>query len=547
MRIEVAQIQTDPGDIEGNTQKIISRIKEAKKKGTDLIVFPESTLTGYNSMDLLLYKEYLQDNHQALQQIIDNSEGIAVIAGYVDYDPNQLGPDGTPVRYNCAAGIENRRIQGIAVKSLIPTYDVFSEVRYFTEASRRKVIPLKGIKVGLEVCEDTWDQYYPIDVSGELVKQGAQLLINISASPFYVGKRFDREKAIQRIIQKYHRPFVYATTVGTQDGYDGELVFDGQSMVFNSKGELIRLGKAFAEDSLTVDFPFEDQLPIEIEDYNPTKELHDALVLGIKDYFRRSGFKKAFIGLSGGIDSAVVAALATKALGAENITGISMPSHISNTASVEDARELAKNLGINFQIIPIEGTRQSLSAELTQTLQKDPADLTNQNIQARIRGMILMAYANEKNGLVLSTGNKTETALGYCTLYGDMAGGLAVIQDVDKLKVYALARYINCPTALIPQHSIDAAPTAGLTLNQTDEESLGAPYEVIVPIVNRLIEERATIKEVSQDYPRTLVEKYWDLITHAEHKRRQAPPGIKVTSKAFGIGRRIPMNHKFRR
>lgn len=547
MKVEIAQINTDPGCVEKNTQKIINSLEKAHANKADLVVFPELTIPGYMSMDLLLYSDYISQNKEALQRIALATSDLTAVVGFVDSDPDIIGPDGTPIRFNSAAILQNGKLLGVEDKTLLPTYDVFYETRYFSENRKHQLYECCGKKLGIEICEDLWSNGYQKDVTSKLVEQGADVLINISASPFYLDKFSVRKDLISRVAETYGKPFIYANLVGSQDGYDGQLIFDGQSIALGKDGKILGLGKAFEEDQVSVDL--EDGISVEAQNIQPIEQLQKALVLGIKEYFRRTNFKKAFIGLSGGIDSAVVAVLAAQALGPENVTGIGMPSRISSRGSIADAKKLAENLGINFQIIPIESTRQSLVHELSDTLQRDPKDLTNQNIQARIRGMILMAEANEENGLVISTGNKTETALGYCTLYGDMAGGIAAISDVDKIKVYELANFINQQAGreIIPQSSITKAPSAELSENQTDENSLGADYSLIVPIVNRLIENRATIEELSKEYPRNLIEKYWDLISRNEHKRRQAAPGIKVTPKAFGIGRRIPISHDYRR
>lgn len=547
MKIQISQISTLPGSIEKNTEKIIQSIKLAKKNKVDLVVFPELTIPGYMSMDLLLYKEFIDENKKALEIIARSTIGITAIVGFVDNDPEIIGPDGTPIRYNSAGILQNGRIIGIEDKTLLPTYDVFYETRYFAPCRGVKLYECAGEKLGIEVCEDLWTDGYKEDVTAELVRKGADILINISASPFYTDKLQVRKKLIEKVVAKYKKPFVYTNLVGSQDGFEGQLVFDGQSLVLDKDGKIIGLGEAFKEDRVLVDLdrPQKVTLP-----QTSTEEQHyQALVLGIKDYFEQARMQKAFIGLSGGIDSALVASLATAALGKENVTGVSMPSSVSSEGSLTDARTLAENLGIGFMVIPIEGTREALQQRLNESLGENPEDLTNQNIQARIRGMVLMALANEYRGLVISTGNKTELALGYCTLYGDMAGGLAAISDLDKLKVYALARYINQQESreVIPRKTIEKAPSAELTKNQTDEKSLGADYPMIVPIVNRIVEEKATIAELSKEYPNDLVEKYWNLVSRNEFKRRQAAPGIKVTPKAFGVGRRIPMNHEFKK
>ncbi|MBI2596033.1 NAD+ synthase [Candidatus Daviesbacteria bacterium] len=544
MKIEIAQITTDPGRFEENSKKIISAIKKAQANSADVVIFPELTIPGYMSLDLMLNKNYLEENKKWLGQIIDQTKGITVLVGFIDFE-EKLGPDGTPVRYNSAAIITDGQLVGVEDKTLLPDYDVFYENRYFKTARGRKVYEISGVKVGIEICEDLWDEKYPTKVARDLVSKGAQLLINISASPFYVGKRMVREKLIKKVVEKYNVPFVYTNLVGGQDGYDGELIYDGQSMVFNKIGELVGLGKAFDEDIFLADL--EHCSKVTPPKFNAVEELHNALALGIKDYFRRTGFKKAFIGLSGGIDSAVVAALAVRALGRENVTGVGMPSCYSSKGSVEDAKKLAKNLRIDFKLLPIGQVFESFEQILKKDFQNLEKDVTEENMQARIRGVILMAFANKFGALVLSTGNKTETALGYTTLYGDMCGGLAVIADVSKLKVYDLARFINGAVegGVIPRSIIDKAPSAELRENQTDEESLG-PYKLVSPLVDEIIEDGKTVKELLKKYPKELVDKIFYRIAAAEYKRRQAPPGIKVTKKAFGIGRRVPISHGFK-
>lgn len=546
MKVEIAQIKTDPGRFEENTQKIIDAIKKAKSDRADLIVFPEMTIPGYMSMDLMLKREYLQRNKESLTKIVPATENIAAIIGFVDFNPDikKVGPDGTPLRHNSAAVIFNKKIIGIEDKTLLPDYDVFYENRYFQKGRRKNIYEINGVKVGVEVCEDLWDENYSIKVSDRLVQLGAEVLINISASPFYSGKKFVRENLIKNVVKKHKVPFVYANLVGGQDGYEGELIFDGQSMVFSDEGKLIGLGRAFEEDIFLVDLKRKNDIRFIL--YNPVAELQDALVLGIKDYFRRTNFQKAFIGLSGGIDSAVTACLAVEALGRENVVGVGMPSRYSSLSSVEDARKLAENLGIEFKLVSIEAIRSKFETGLEKEFDGFVKDVTEENIQARVRGIILMAFANKCNGLVISTGNKTETALGYTTLYGDMCGGLAVISDVSKLKVYELADLINIRAGkyLIPESTVKKAPSAELKENQTDEQSLG-PYEIISPLVDDIVEEELTKNELITKYPKELVDRTLGLMTAAEFKRRQAPPGIKVTKKAFGVGRRIPISHGF--
>ncbi len=544
MKVEIAQIATDPGRFEANARKIISAIEKGREDRADLVVFPELAIPGYMSLDLLLSQKYLEENKRYLDKIIDETAGISVVIGFVDFE-EKLGPDSTPVRYNSAAIISDGKLVGVEDKTLLPDYDVFYENRYFKTARNRKVYEISGVKVGIEICEDLWDEKYSTKVSQDLMSKGAQLLVNISASPFYVGKRKVREKLIKKVVEKYNVPFVYTNLVGGQDGYDGELVYDGQSMLFNREGKMVGLGKPFCEDIFLVDLNRDQGIDLPPQDL--TGELYNALVLGIRDYFRRTGFKKTFIGLSGGIDSAVVAALAVQALGKENVIGVGMPSRYSSRGSVEDASSLAKNLGIDFKLLPIEDIFASFEKNLEDSFKNLKKDTAEENIQARIRGTLLMAFANKFGALVISTGNKTETALGYTTLYGDMCGGLAAIADVSKLKVYQLAEYINGISGkkIIPAEIMKKAPSAELREDQTDEESLGL-YKLVSPLVDEIIENGKTKTDLFKKYPKDLVEKTLERIKTAEYKRRQAPPGIKVTEKAFGIGRRMPIAHGFR-
>lgn len=546
MKIEIAQTSTDPGCIKDNTAKIIRVIENAREQDVSLLIFPELAVPGYMSMDLVLYQSFVEENLKALEDIARHTQDITVIAGFIDQDEKRIGPDGTPTRYNSAAIIQSGEVLGVEDKSLLPNYDVFYESRYFAPARERTVYQCEGVKIGVEICEDLWDENYPIKVSDDLVRRGAQLIINLSASPFYIDKRRVRERLVEGVVREHKVPFIYVNTIGSQDGYDGQLVFDGQSLVYSADGKLVGLGKAFQEDNLIIDL--DNLTPVEPSEPEPTVQLHDALVLGIKEYFRRTGFQRAIIGLSGGIDSAVVAALAAEALGPENIKGISMPSQFSSPGSVADAEELASNLGINFKVIPIERAFAEFEQALSEEFAGLEQDVTEENIQARVRGIILMAEANKFHSLVISTGNKTETALGYTTLYGDMCGGLAAISDVNKVRVYELVRYVNqkAEKELIPQCIIHKAPSAELCFGQTDEASLGAPYNIVSPIVDLLIEDRRTVADLSKIYPPLIVEHLAELIKINEYKRRQAPPGIKVTPKAFGIGRRIPIAHKFR-
>lgn len=550
LKLAVAQISTDPGNISSNTAKIISFIQKAKKAGTRIIIFPELVIPGYMSLDLMLNQKFVEENLQALQNIIREAEDIMVIVGFIDQDKKRLGPDGTKIRYNSAGIIYKKKLLAVCDKTLLPDYDVFFENRYFSEGRGRGIIDFEGLKIGVQICEDLWDENYPVKVSQDLVEKGADILINISGSPFYIGKKFDREKLIEKASKNYQVPFIYVNTVGVQDGYDGELIFDGQSMVFNKSGELIYLGKQFEEElfSINMDDLIKERKKYEFPAYNPTEELFKGLTLAIKEYFKRTHFMKAFIGLSGGIDSAVVAAIAREALGKDSVTGIYMPSSFSSEQSLIEVKKITENLGIKLEIIPLNNIYGEFLKSLKTQFKNLPFDITEENMQARIRGVILMAHANKFKGLVISTANKTETALGYTTLYGDMCGAIAPLADVSKLKVYELADFINAKSGreIIPKSTIVRVPTAELRENQTDEASLGGSYRLISPLVDEIIEGRKNSEELSKKYPKKLIKKIFDLINISEYKRRQAAPAVKVTKKAFGLGRRIPISHGFK-
>lgn len=548
MLIAVAQISTDPGNISANTDKIIRYIEKAKKANAKIVIFPELAVPGYMSLDLMLYSKYVEENIKALKNISRYTKDILVIVGFIDWDKNKIGPDGTPIRYNSAAVIYNKRLLAVYDKTLLPNYDVFFENRYFTQGRGSKLINFQGLKLGVEICEDLWDENYPIKVSQDLIKKGADILINISGSPFYIGKISDRRHLIEKVVKRYKIPFIYVNCVGVQDGYDGELIFDGQSMVFDNRGGLVNLGKKFEEELFFVeldDLVNKNNRELNLPQYNQAEELYKALVLAIHEYFGRTGFKKAFIGLSGGVDSAITAAIAAKALGEENVSGVLMPSSFTSSESISDAKQLAKNLGIKIKTLPINKIFVSFLNTLNKKFNNLPFDVTEENIQARIRGMILMAHANKFKGLVISTANKTETALGYTTLYGDMCGAIAPLADVSKMKIYELAKFINQDKQIIPESIIKKIPTAELRENQTDEASLGASYRIISPLVDELIENRSTNKQLSRKYPKKVVKHISNLININEYKRRQAAPAVKVTKKAFGLGRRIPIVHKF--
>jgi len=548
-KIAIAQINTTVGDLEGNANKVIKYIEEARQRKANMVIFPELTITGYPPKDLLLKPDFIQKNKHELERITKYAEGIAAIVGFVDFTATHRPPsrniydissliEGQSNLYNAAALIQNKKIVGIQYKRHLPNYDVFDERRYFDTAKVCNVFELDGLKLGLNICEDIWMDDGPTDIQA---KKGAHFIVNISASPFYAGKTRIRRDLIAKRAKENYLPIVYVNLVGGQD----DLVFDGGSYVFNREGKLIAKCKHFEEDLLITGL--ESKKEISLKD-DIIKNIHDALVLGIRDYVRKNGFNKVIIGLSGGIDSALTAALAVKALGAENVLGVLMPSKISSTSSVADAKKLAENLGIDYRIIPIAETYDAYIDTLANEFKNKKTDVTEQNIQARIRGNILMALSNKFGYLVLSTGNKSELAVGYTTLYGDMAGGLAVISDVPKTTVYELAEYINRVAGkdIIPKCIINKEPSAELALGQKDSDDI-PPYNILDPILHYYIEENKSKDEiVAKGFDEALVSDIIYRVDHNEYKRKQAPIGIKITPKAFGFGRRMPITNKFK-
>lgn len=546
MKIEIAQITSDPACLEDNAKKILQGVEVAKSKGSSLVSFPELALTGYGCMDIFLHTSFLHEQENALLQLSKKIKGVGAIVGFVDFDESRKMPDGTPLKYNAVALINNGEIRGIARKSLLPNYDVFDEKRYFAEERKRHLVKFKGIKLGLEICEDGWPENYLVDVSSELASMGADIIINSSASPFYHGKRLVRDKIFRATAASKHIPLIYTNLVGGQDGFDGEIIFDGQSMAFDKNGFLISLAKPFQEQFLTVDLDA-DNKNIEPPPFNPSEETYNALVFGVKEYFRRTGNKIAHIGLSGGVDSALVAAIAVDALGADNVYGYSMPSRYSSQGSKDDAKNLADNLGCHLIKIPINDPVESFDRTSSPVFSGRKKGVTEENIQARIRGVILMSMSNEFGGLVLTTGNKTEVANGYMTLYGDMAGGLAVIGDLPKMQVYELARFRNAQAGkdLIPNNSIIKPPSAELRPDQTDEASLGSSYEILSPLTEAIVLGDINYRDLIQNYPEELVIQVLSRIKRSEYKRKQAAPSIKVTRHSFGHSWRYPIIHKW--
>ena len=543
MKIALAQIDTTVGDLRGNSGKLLEFYRRGVVAGTDVVMTPELAITGYPPRDLLAKHRFVDDNLRALDELAAQIGPTALLVGYVDFNPKRPGRD----YVNAVALIQNGKILARRHKMLLPTYDVFDEDRYFQPAESNTVLDFAGQRLGLTICEDIWTQDYlparlyersPIH---DLMRDGtrAQLLLNLSASPYHLGKERVRHDMLAAVAQQYKVPVVYCNLVGGND----ELIFDGNSLAFDASGNLLAQGAAFAEDLVIVDLagPPQPFHPLE-----PAAALHEALVLGLRDYTQKCGFKSVVLGLSGGIDSAATACLAVAALGRENVLGVSMPSQFSSKGSIEDARELARNLGIRWETIPIQNIFEQFKSTLQPLFKGRPEDTTEENIQARIRGTTLMALSNKFGHMLLTTGNKSEVAVGYCTLYGDMNGGLGVIADVPKTMVYELARYINRQRPVIPESSLTKPPSAELRPNQTDQDSL-PPYDVLDAIIKLYIEEAKSTAEIIKEtgYDEKLVRDIVRKIDLNEYKRKQAPPCLRVTSKAFGIGRRVPIAQRY--
>ncbi|MGH9701860.1 MAG: NAD+ synthase [Candidatus Acidiferrales bacterium] len=543
MKIALAQFNPTVGDFEGNAARIVQLSGEAKSRGAHLVVFSELCLCGYPPQDLLERPAFLERNLKALKNLACDVSMPAIV-GYVGRAQDDTGKRVA----NCAALIADGNIVFEQRKMLLPTYDVFDESRYFQPAHSQHIVPLCGQKLGITICEDSWNdkhfwaqRLYERDPIAELVGQGTTVVINISSSPFTIDKRGLRFDMLRAIAREHHVPVVYVNQVGGNDS----LVFDGSSVVIAPDGRIAALAKSFEEDLIL----FDSATGIGDVRLQPSDELeaiYSALVCGTRDYVRKCGFKKVVIGLSGGIDSALVATIAADALGSENVLGVGMPSPFSSEGSLRDARGLAENLGIEFTVLPITDIYNCYRETLKPVFAGRAEDVTEENIQARIRGNLLMAISNKFGSLVLSTGNKSEMAVGYCTLYGDMAGGLAVISDVPKTIVYELAKLRNRRREVIPQATLTKPPTAELRPNQLDTDSL-PPYDVLDRILKAYVEDLQSPEEIADHYGFSLdrVRQIARMVDQNEYKRKQAPPGLKVTSKAFSVGRRFPLAQKY--
>ena len=541
MKIALAQINPTVGDFTGNLEKIVAASRRAASQGARLTVFSELALCGYPPADFLEKPSFLARCRTAVDQLAEATCDLpnAVLAGVA----LAAGAESGKVAVNAAVLLDGGRILLEQHKRLLPFYDVFDEQRYFASSQPQKVVELDGLRLAITICEDAWNdknfwprRLYAIDPVEELMRQQPAVLINLSSSPFWHGKRALRRQMLSAIARRDGVPVLLSNQVGGNDS----LIFDGSSMALTARGELIAQASSFEEDLIVVD-PFNAPV-VPAPEEDDTEAAYRALVLGTRDYVRKCGFKKALVALSGGIDSALVAAIATEALGAENVLGIGMPSPYSSAGSIDDSRELAANLGIRFEVIPISG----LFAEFTQALEPlfagTSPDTTEENIQSRIRGCLLMALSNKFSALVLTTGNKSEMAVGYCTLYGDMVGALAVIGDLVKTRVYAVCRWINRGREVIPRSILEKPPSAELRPDQKDTDSL-PPYEVLDPILEAYVERYETPEQIADanQFPLDLVQQVVRLVERSEYKRQQAAPVLKVTCKSFGMGRRFPI------
>jgi NAD+ synthetase len=544
MKIALAQINPRVGDLDNNTRKILTFIRRALEERADLVVFPEMAVLGYPPLDLLEKKAFVAKVREKMDEIARASAHVAVICGFVSENKAAAGK---PL-HNSAALCVSGKITAVVHKSLLPTYDVFDERRYFEPSASVAPVVLAGRKIGLSICEDIWNDrtfwshpLYSCDPVEDLVKQGAEILVNIAASPFAVGRPLLKERMLSNAAHRHKLPLVAVNQVGGNTS----LLFEGGSKCFNSNGDLAARADYFEEDFIVFDTDAASG-PMRPAPENDVAMVYRALVMGTRDYLHKCGFRKAVIGLSGGIDSALVAKIATDALGAENVLGVSMPSRYSSDGSKSDAAALARNLGIELRAIPIEPIFKAYLESTAEVFAGRQEDSTEENIQARIRGNILMAISNKFGHLVLTTGNKSELAVGYCTLYGDMSGGLAVIGDVPKTLVYEIARYLNRDKEVIPANSLTKPPSAELKPDQTDQDSL-PPYEILDPILKMYVEESMERDEiVAMGHDARLVEKILRMVDHNEYKRTQAAPCLRVTTKAFGFGRRIPIAQGWR-
>ena len=542
LRVGLAQINTTVGDMRANVDTIAHMIGSAKNENIDLVVFPEMCICGYPPEDLLCKPKFLNDNEAYLQSLASQTNGITTIVGLAEGIPTQC--------YNTAAVLENGQVKAVYRKGVLPNYGVFDEKRYFTPGQKPVIIEKKQLRIAITICEDIWNLEW---LDTFFREQQIDLIVNISASPFNAGKDQQRQAILADCSHHFNCPVAYCNLVGGQD----ELVFDGRSMIVNSKGNVVLQAKEFCEDLIIADFPDKDSKSIAIkpvssschlgEPLDEIDEIYQALVLGTRDYVRKNGFSKVVIGLSGGIDSALVAAIAVQALEKENVVGITMPSKFNTNETRCDAEKLAEKLGIEFHTVPIAETLDAFSKTLENLTGWNEDGLAYENLQARIRGTILMSYSNQFGWLVLTTGNKSETAVGYSTLYGDTAGGFAVIKDVPKTLVYKLCRSINDKSGseVIPETTITRPPSAELRPDQKDSDSL-PDYDVLDSILKNYIElDHSAAELIESGFDEDTVRRITRLVDRNEYKRRQSPPGVKITPRAFGRDRRMPITNRY--
>lgn len=544
MKIALGQINPTVGDFSGNAAKIIDFSQRAKTAGAGLILFPELSVCGYPPRDLVERRSFVARNRESVDQIAAETKGIAVICGLVTPADSETGK----TVMNSAALLMDGKVAFIQSKMLLPTYDVFDEMRNFAPAKNQELFPFCGNRMALTICEDAWNdkQFWPrrlytVDPVEALIQEGGNFVLNISASPFWIGKREFRRDMLASIARQHKVPVALVNQVGGNDS----LVFDGSSLVLDREGKVIAQGRSFEEDLIFFD---SQTLTGEMHEQIPGDEAsaYSALVLGTRDYIHKCSFRKAIVGLSGGIDSALTAAIAADAVGPENVMGVGMPGPYSSQGSIDDARELAKNLGIRFELLSINPAYEAYRQILRDVFAGRQEDVTEENIQSRARGALLMALSNKFCAIVLSTGNKSELGVGYCTLYGDMVGGLAVISDVPKTLVYRLAKYVNSQRPVIPQASLEKPPSAELRPDQKDIDSL-PPYEILDAILEDYVEDAHSAEQIAADrkFDIQLVRRVIRMVDLAEYKRQQAAPGLKISPKAFGYGRRIPIAAKF--
>ena len=541
MNIGILQLNFTVGDFRGNSEKLVSAYERAVREGAELCVGSELGLCGYPPRDLLNRRDFVESHERALREVAKRVGKVPLLIGGIEKTNQKAG---RPL-YNTAFLVEKGKTRAVARKILLPTYDVFDEDRYFEAGDKVGSVRIAGKRVGVTICEDIWndedlwpERRYRIDPVRELAKKGMDLLINLSASPWNIGKEKVRYRLLAEVAKREKIPVIQVNQVGGND----ELVFDGQSLGVGVKGGLLARGVAFMEDVKVVDIGGKEQKPIWAGD---EEQVFQALVLGTRDYLQKCGFQEVVLGLSGGIDSALVAVVAAEALGKDKVLGVAMPSRFSSAGSVADAEALAKRLGIRYQKIPIEDTFAAMLRSIAPAREGRSGGLTEENLQSRIRGMTLMAISNDSGRLLLTTGNKSEMAVGYCTLYGDMCGALAVIADVPKTLVYRISRWINREREMIPKNSIEKAPSAELRPDQKDQDSL-PPYEELDRILESYVVNEGSIQGmVKKGISKVLAEEMVRKIDISEYKRRQAAPGLKVTTKAFGVGRRIPLAQRF--